>query len=168
MNRLTPDQAARWQRPEVMRRLLLESNTIAIVGLSTDEQKASSFVATYLMRAGYNVIPVTPRGGEILGEKAYPDLASVPVKIDIVDVFRRGKDCPTVAEQAIAVGAKALWIQLGIVSVEAGELAERAGLDVVMDRCMKMEHGRLAGSLHFAGMDTGMLSARKGKLGLSR
>ncbi len=167
MNRLTPEQAARWQRPELMRRLLLESHTVAIVGLSTEEQKASTFVATYLMRAGYRVIPVTPKGKEILGEKAYPDLASVPEKIDIVDVFRRGKECPSVAEQAIAVGAKALWIQLGIVSVEAAEMAEQAGLSVIMDRCIKMEHGRLAGSLHWAGMDTGMLSARKGRLGLA-
>lgn len=167
MNRLTPEQIARWQRPEVIRRLLLESHTIAIVGLSTDEQKASSFVATYLMRAGYRVIPVTPKGGQILGEVAYPDLASVPEKVDIVDVFRRGKDCPAVAQQAIAIGAKALWIQLGIVSVEAAELAEQAGVAVVMDRCMKMEHGRLAGSLHWAGMDTGMLTARKGRIGLA-
>ncbi|MFZ5625448.1 MAG: CoA-binding protein [Gemmatimonadota bacterium] len=161
---LTPERAARWQRPDTIRRLLTTARTVAIVGLSSDPQKASSFVATYLQRAGYRIIPVSPRGGEILGEKVYPDLASIPEPIDIVDVFRPARDCPAVVDQAIAVGARAVWIQLGIVSPEAGERAERAGLDIVMDRCMKMEHGRLAGTLHWGGMNTGVVTARKARL----
>jgi uncharacterized protein len=157
---------ARWQRPDAISALLRKARTIAMVGLSADPQKASNFVATYLLRAGYRVIPVSPKGGEILGQRVYPDLASIEVPIDLVDVFRPAKDCLGVVEQAIAARAKAVWIQLGIVAPEAGDRAEAAGLDVVMDLCIKMEHGRRAGTLHWAGMNTGVLTAKKARLGL--
>lgn len=160
------DKPARWQKPEAIGALLRSARTVAIVGLSADPQKASNFVATYLKRAGYRVIPISPKGGEILGERVYPDLASVGAPVDIVDVFRPAKDCLGVVEQAIAAHARAVWIQLGIVSLEAGERAEAAGLQVVMDRCIKMEHGRRAGTLHWAGMNTGVVTAKKARLGL--
>lgn len=160
------EKLARWQRPEDIGALLRSARTIAIVGLSADPQKASNFVATYLKRAGYRVIPISPKGGEILGERVYPDLASIGAPVDIVDVFRPAKDCPGVVEQAIAAQAKAVWIQLGIVSLEAGERAEAAGLAVVMDKCVKMEHGRRSGTLHWAGMNTGVVTAKKARIGL--
>jgi len=161
----TPEQLARWQRVDVIRDLLLSARTIAIVGLSADPQKASNFVGTYLKRAGYRIIPVSLKAGEILGERAFPDLASVDVPIDIVDVFRPAKECLAIVEQAIAVNARAVWIQLGIVNFAAAERAEAAGLAVVMDRCTKIEHGRRHGSLHWAGMNTGVLTAKKARAG---
>jgi predicted CoA-binding protein len=158
---LTADQRRRFQNVDTIRRLLRESHTIAIVGLSSDPQKASSFVATYLQAAGYRIVPVTPRSGVILGERTYPDLASVPLPIDLVVVFRPGRECVRVAEQAIAAGIKAIWFQLRIQALEAAEVAQQAGLTVVLDKCIKMEHGRFSGSLHWAGMNTEIISARK-------
>jgi hypothetical protein len=160
---LSPAQQRLYQDPLVIQRLLRTARTIAIVGLSTDPQRASWFVASYLKKAGYRVIPVNPKASEIVGEKAYPDLASVPGPIDIVDVFRPAAECLEVARQAVAVKAGALWIQLRLVNVEAAELAARAGLTVVMDRCLKMEHGRYFGGLHWAGMNTEVISARKAR-----
>jgi predicted CoA-binding protein len=165
---LSEDERRRYQDPAVIRRLLSHARTIAIVGASTDPQKASSFVASYLQHEGYRVIPVNPRGGRLLGETVYPDLASVPVPIDIVDVFRPPSDAPALASQAVAVGAKALWLQLRIISFEAAELAAAAGMDVVMDRCVKMEHGRFNGTLHWGGMNTEIISARKAALPRAR
>lgn len=153
--------ASPWQDPSVIQRLLRDSHNVAIVGLSADPLKASNFVGRYMQHEGYRILPVTPRGGILLGETAYTSLAQVPVPIDLVVVFRPAADCLAVAEQAIAVRAKALWIQLGIVSEAAALAAQAAGMDVVMDKCTKMEHGRIKGSLHFAGMDTGVISARK-------
>lgn len=153
-----------YENPHRIRRLLLESKTIAIVGLSSNEQKASHFVATYLQYAGYRIVPVNPRAeGEILGEKVYPDLKSIPFDVDIVDVFRPAPACPPIAEEAVAIGARALWLQLGIVSEEAGQIALDGGLEVVMNRCPKMEHGRYNGSMHWVGMNTGVISARPAK-----
>jgi predicted CoA-binding protein len=153
--------------PATISRVLRDSRTVAIVGLSADPQKASHFVATYLLRAGYRVIPVSPKGGTILGQTVVASLADVDIPIDVVDVFRPAKDCLAVVEQAILTRAKSVWIQLGIISPEAAERAAAAGLDVVMDRCIKMEHGRLSGGLHHAGMNTGVISARKARIGLS-
>jgi predicted CoA-binding protein len=161
---LTPEQQRLYQDPLVIQRLLRESRTIAIVGLSTDPQRASWFVASYLKKEGYTIIPVNPKAKEILGEKAYPDLASIPVPVDLVDVFRPAAECLAVARQAVAIGAKALWLQLKLVNIEAAELAARAGLAVVVDRCVKMEHGRYHGRLHWAGMNTEIISARKARL----
>jgi hypothetical protein len=132
--------------------------------MSIDPQKASSFVASYLQHEGYRIVPVSPRGGHLLGETVYPDLASIPVAIDIVDVFRPPAEAVGFARQAIAIGAKALWLQLRIVNFEAAELAATAGLDVVMDRCVKMEHGRFNGTLHWGGMNTEIVSAKKATL----
>jgi predicted CoA-binding protein len=160
---LSPDQRQRFQNVETIRRLLREARTIAIVGLSAEPQKASGFVATYLQHEGYRVVPVTPRSGTILGERTYPDLGSIPFPVDLVDVFRPAHECAAVAEQAIAAGMPAIWFQLRIPALAAAELAERAGLTVVLDRCVKMEHGRWAGSLHWAGMNTEIVSARKAR-----
>ncbi len=158
---LAPEQRRIYQDPEVIREILDTSRTIAMVGLSADRQKASFFVASYLRYEGYRVIPVNPRGGEILGERCYPDLRSIPEPVDLVDVFRPASECMAIVEQAIAIGAKAVWFQLRIVDLAAAEKARAAGLKVVMDRCVKMEHGRYGGSLHWAGMNTEIISARK-------
>jgi predicted CoA-binding protein len=158
---LTDEERRKYQDPAVIRRLLATARTVAVVGMSSDPQKASAFVAGYLQHEGYRVIPVNPRGGRVLGETIYPDLASIPVPVDIVDVFRPPADAPAFARQAAAIGAGALWLQLRIVSLEAAEIAASAGLDVVMDRCLKMEHGRFEGTLHWGGMNTEIISARK-------
>jgi uncharacterized protein len=161
---LSEAERRRYQDPAVIRRLIAESRTVAIVGMSQDPQKASSFVASYLQHEGYRIVPVNPRGGQVLGETIYPDLASIPFPVDIVDVFRPPPEAPTFARQAVAIGARALWLQLRIVSFEAAEIATAAGLGVVMDRCLKMEHGRFNGTLHWGGMNTEIISARKGRL----
>ncbi len=163
---LTPEQDAAYGDPAVIQRVLRDTKTVALVGLSKDPQKASHFVATYLQSEGYRVIPVNPTvTGTLLGETVYPDLLSIPsdIQVDLVDVFRGANHAPELARQAVEIGAKALWLQLRIVSDEAGEIAQAAGLDVVMDRCVKMEHGRYAGSLHWVGMNTGILTARRAR-----
>ena len=160
---LSPEQQENYQHPDTIRRLLQETDTIAMVGLSSSPQKASQFVATYLQSQGYRLIPVHPKADSILGETAYPTLEDIPDPVDAVDVFRPPNECPTYAEQAAAIGADALWLQLGIVSPEAAEIAEQHGLDVVMDRCMKMEHGRYQGGMHWMGMNTGVITAKRGR-----
>ena len=162
---LTEEQRRRYQDPVVIRRLIADSRTVAIVGMSADPQKASAFVASYLQHEGYRIIPVNPHGGRVLGETIYPDLTSIPVSVDIVDVFRPPADAPGFARQAAAIGARALWLQLRIVNFDAAEIALAAGLDVVMDRCVKMEHGRFNGTLHWGGMNTEIISARKASRG---
>lgn len=163
---LTPEQNERYANPTTIQRILRASKTVALVGLSKDPQKASHFVAVYLQSRGYRVIPVNPTlEGTLLGEPVYPTLLDIPkdVQVDLVDVFRGPKHAPEIARQAVEIGAKALWLQLRIVSEEAAQIAEAAGLDVVMDRCTKMEHGRYAGGLHCVGMNTGLVSARKAR-----
>jgi uncharacterized protein len=122
--------------------LLKEARTIAVVGLSADTGKASHRVARYMQECGYRIIPVNPTLSSVLGEKAYPGLRDIPEKVDIVNVFRKAEDVPPLAEDAIAIGAKALWMQEGIVNNAAAKTAEKAGLKVVMDRCIMMEHIR--------------------------
>jgi uncharacterized protein len=122
--------------------LLKESKTIAVVGLSADAGKASHRVARYLQECGYRIIPVNPTISSVLGEKAYPGLRDIPEKVDIVDIFRKAEDVPPLAQDAIDIGAKALWMQEGIVNQAAAKMAEKAGLKVVMDRCMMTEHIR--------------------------
>jgi len=158
---LNPQQQARYQDPDCIRDILRATKTIAIVGLSADRQKASHIVATYLKHEGYRIIPVNPRGGTILGETAYADLKSIPEQVDLVDVFRPADEVPAIVDQAIAIGAKNIWTQLRIVHLEAAEKALAAGLGVVMDKCVKTEHGRFSGSLHSAGMNTEIISARR-------
>jgi predicted CoA-binding protein len=161
---LTPAQRRRYQDVTTIRRLLAETRTIAIVGLSSEPQKASHFVGSYLKHVGYRIVPVNPRGGRILDETVYPDLSAIPEAVDVVVVFRPPIEALGFAKQAVAIGARALWLQLRIVSVEAAELALGAELAVVMDKCIKMEHGRFAGTLHWGGMNTEIVSARKARL----
>ena len=144
-----------------LRRILRSSRTIAIVGLSAEWHRPSFFAAKYMQEHGYRVIPVNPRYDEVLGERCHASLATIEVPIDIVDVFRRTEDVMPIAEQAIAIQAKCLWQQIGVKNEAAAALAAAAGLDVVMDRCVKMEHGRFDGTLHWGGMNTEIISARK-------
>ncbi len=144
-----------------IRRILLESRSIAVVGLSADWHRPSNFAAKYLMGFGYRVHPVNPRAESILGVRSHPDLASVSGPVDVVDCFRRAEHAPALAREAVAIGAKTLWLQLGVVSEEAARIAAEGGLDVVMDRCMKIEHGRLFGGLNWAGVNTRVISARR-------
>ncbi|MCS6923862.1 MAG: CoA-binding protein, partial [Fimbriimonadales bacterium] len=156
-----PELQTRYQQPDVIRRVLREARTIAIVGASTDSYKASHMVMSYLQSEGYRCIPVNPNAETILGERCYPDLLSIPDPIDVVDIFRPAHEAPAIVEQAIEKGAWCVWFQLRIVNLEAAERAERAGLTVIMDRCIKMEHGRYTGSLHWVGMNTEIITARK-------
>jgi len=146
-------------------RVLQTCRTLAVVGLSADWFRPSYFAAKYMQEHGYRIIPVNPRYGEILGEKCYPDLKSVPEQVDLVDVFRKPADCVPIAEDAVAIGARALWLQIGVVNEEAKRIAEAGGLTVIMDRCVKIEYGRLFGGLHWMGVNTGVISARRRHLG---
>ena len=145
--------------------ILKKYKNIAVVGLSANPYRPSHFAAIYLISAGYNVIPVNPRETEILGRKCYPSVtaaaAEMPGVIEVVDVFRNSKDVPPIADEAIAIGAKVLWMQLGVMNEEAALKAANAGLDVVMDRCMKIEHARFYGGLNLIGLNTGVVSARR-------
>ena len=144
-----------------LRRILRESKTIAIVGLSASWHRPSFFAAKYLQDHGYRVIPVTPQYEEVLGERCYPTLQDVPVPVDVVDCFRRAEEIPALADSAIEIGAKVLWTQLGIVHEDAAEKARAAGLEVVMDRCMKIEFARLFGGLNFIGVNTKVISSKR-------
>ncbi|MCA3001267.1 MAG: CoA-binding protein [Rhodocyclaceae bacterium] len=144
-----------------IRRVLKNSRTIAIVGLSANWWRPSYFAAKYMQEHGYRIIPVNPMYTELLGEKCYPSLAEVPDKIDIVDCFRKIEEMPALAEQAIAAGARCLWMQLGVANAAAAAIASKAGLDVVADRCVKIEHARLFGGLNFAGVNTKIVSAKR-------
>ena len=154
-----------WTPPTPLERkaILDNAESLAIVGASSNPARASNFVATYMLSssADFRVYMVNPRESEILGEPAYPSLAALPEVPDIVDVFRRSEDLPEIAREAVAVGAKTFWAQLGLWSAEAAQIAAGAGLEVVMDRCTKIEHARFAGGLHLAGFDTGVISSRR-------
>ena len=156
-----------WTPPTAGERLkiLRRARTIAVVGASSNPARASNFVLTYLLSssADYEVWPVTPNETEVLGVKAYPSLADLPGKPDIVDVFRRTDQLPGVAREAVAAGAGTLWMQLGLHSDEAAEIAHEAGLNVVSNRCLKIEHARFHGGLHLAGFDTGVISSRRAR-----
>ena len=144
-----------------LRRILRTSRTIAVVGLSAEWHRPSFFAAKYMQEHGYRIIPVNPRYTDILGERCHASLNDIDEPVDIVDVFRRTEDVPEVADQAIAIGAKCRWQQIGVKNVEAAARAAAAGLDVVMDRCVKIEHARLFGGLNWAGVNTGVISARR-------
>ena len=134
-----------------------------MVGLSANWYRPSFFAAKFLQEHGFRVIPVTPRYDEILSEKCYASLGEIPVPVDVVDCFRRAEEIPAITEEAIAIGAKVLWMQLGIRNAQATARAEAAGLEVVQDRCMKIEYSRLFGSLRFVGVDTKVISAKRPK-----
>jgi predicted CoA-binding protein len=144
-----------------LRRILRENRVIAVVGLSADWFRPSNFAAKYMIEHGYEVIPVNPRYAEVLGRRCYRSLRDVPVKVDIVDVFRRTEEVMPVAEDAIAIGAKVLWQQLGVKNEAAAAKARAAGLETVLDRCVKIEHGRLFGGLNWAGVNTRVISAKR-------
>lgn len=154
-----------WTPPSPFERkaILDQTESIAIVGASSNPARASNFVATYLLSSSTNfrVYMINPRETEILGEPVYASLADLPEIPDLVDAFRRAEDLPEVAQDAIDIGAKTFWAQLGLWSAEAAQLATTAGLNVVMDRCTKIEHARFAGGLHLAGFDTGVISSRR-------
>lgn len=144
-----------------LHRILRTQGTIAVVGLSADWFRPSYFAAKYMLDHGYRVIPVNPKYPEILGQKAYASLKDIPEPVDVVDVFRKTDDVLPIAREAIAIGARTLWQQLGVRNLEADRLAREAGLDSVMDRCVKIEHGRLFGGLGWAGVNTGVISAKR-------
>jgi predicted CoA-binding protein len=146
---------------EGLRRILKQNHTIAVVGLSAQWFRPSFFAAKYLQEHGYRVIPVNPAYREILGEKCYPSLRDVPERIDVVDVFRKPEDVPPIVEEAIAIHAKVLWLQIGVIHEAVARRAGEAGLEVVMDRCMKIEHARLFGGLGFFGVYTGVISSKR-------
>ena len=152
---------AQYQDRNVIREIMLTAKTIAIVGLSSNELRPSHFVGYYLNRHGYRVIAVNPNETEVFGEKSYASLSDIPFPIDVVDVFRAPQFVPAIAEEAVKIGAKALWLQFGVISLEGAEIARRGGLQVVMDRCMKVEHARSVGRMHWYGLNTGTVSARR-------
>ncbi len=144
-----------------LRRILTQHRTIAVVGLSAQWHRPSYFAAKYMQDQGYRIIPVNPNYGEVLGEKCYPALADIDEPVGIVDCFRKASEMVPIARDAVAIGAKALWMQLGIHNDEAAEIASAAGLDVVADRCVKIEYARIMGGLNWAGVNTGVVSARR-------
>ncbi len=141
--------------------ILRSAKTVALVGVSPNPLRSSNFVATYLTRTPFTIWPVNPHADEVLGLKSYPTLADLPGVPDIVDVFRKESELPQVVKEAIDVGAKVVWFQLGLRNEEAASTAREAGLQVVQDRCLKIEHARFAGGLHLAGFDTGVISSKR-------
>jgi len=144
-----------------LRRILRTSKTLAVVGLSAQWHRPSFFAARYMQEHGYRVIPVNPGYDSIMGEKSYKKLSEIPEKVDIVDCFRKSSEIPAIADEAIAIGAKVLWMQLGVENAEARRKAEAAGLEVVENRCVKIEHGRFFGGLGWAGVNTRVISAKR-------
>ena len=144
-----------------LRRILRDNRVIAVVGLSADWFRPSYFAAKYMLEHGYRVIPVNPKYDEILGQKCYKSLRDIREKVDLVDVFRKTQDVMPIAEEAIAIGARVLWQQLGVKNEAAAAKARAAGLDTVMDRCVKIEHGRLFGGLNWVGVNTRVISAKR-------
>jgi predicted CoA-binding protein len=144
-----------------LRRILRDNRTVAIVGLSADWHRPSNFAAKYLQQHGWRIVPVNPRYDSILGERSYKALEDIPFKVEVVDVFRRTEDVLPFARSAIAIGARCLWQQIGVKNLEADAVVRAAGLDSVMDRCMKIEHARLFGGLHWAGVNTRVISAKR-------
>jgi predicted CoA-binding protein len=144
-----------------LRHILKSAKTIAVVGLSAQWHRPSFFAAKYMQAHGYKIVPVNPKYPSILDETCYPSLADIPFPVDIVDVFRKPADTPAIAQQAVDIGAKVLWLQLGVVNDDARAIADKAGLTFIMDRCVKIEHARLFGGLGWFGVNTGVISAQR-------
>ncbi len=144
----------KYQDPLTIQRVLHSTKTIAVVGLSANQLRASNFVGYYLKRHGYTVIPVNPRESEILDEESFPSLRDIPEHVDVVDVFRAPDALPDIAREAVEIGADALWCQFGVINEEGIRIAEEGGLDVVVDRCLKIEHARYVGRMHWLGFNT--------------
>lgn len=155
---------SRYQDPLTIQRIIHGAKTIAIVGLSKNQMRASYFVGFYLRRHGYRVIPVNPRESEVLGEPSFKSLRDVPGRIDIVNVFRAPDALPAIAEEAVAIGASNLWCQFTVINEEGGRIAEAGGLSVVMDRCLKVEHARYIGRMHWLGFNTQRITSVRGGL----
>jgi hypothetical protein len=154
----------RYQDPLTIQRVLRSAHSIAIVGLSANPLRPSNFVGFYLKRHGYRVIPVNPRETEILGEASYPSLSNVPDPVDVVNVFRAPDALPAIAREAVAINAGALWCQFGVINEEGARIAEEGGLDVIMDRCLKIEHARYMGRMHWLGFNTQRVTSVRGAL----
>lgn len=146
-----------------LRRILSENRTLAVVGLSGNWYRPSFFAAKYMQDHGYRIIPVNPNYEEILGERCYPDLASIPEPVDLVDVFQRPENTPQFARDAVTIGARTLWLQLGIRNPESEAIARQAGMDYVEDRCVKIEHARLFGGLNFMGINTRVITSHRNR-----
>ncbi|MEO8259729.1 MAG: CoA-binding protein [Acidobacteriota bacterium] len=155
---------SRYQDPLTIQQVLYSARTIAMVGLSNNHLRASHFVGFYLQRHGYRVIPVNPREAEVLGEKSFGRLTDVPVPVDIVNVFRAPEALPEIAGEAVAIGATSLWCQFSVVNEEGGRIAEAGGLAVIMDRCLKVEHARYVGRMHWLGFNTERITSVRGGL----
>ena len=154
----------RYQDPLTIQRVIHGARTIAVVGLSSNHLRASYFVGFYLKRHGYRVIPVNPRESSVLGEKSYASLADVPVPVDIVNVFRAPEALPAIAREAVAIKAGALWCQFTVINEEGARIAEAGGLSVIMDRCIKVEHARYVGRMHWLGFNTQRITSVRGGL----
>jgi predicted CoA-binding protein len=154
----------RYQDPLTIQRVIHGAKTVAIVGLSRNHLRSSYFVAFYLRRHGYHVIPVNPRETEVLGEKSFKSLIDVPVHVDIVNVFRAPDALPEIAREAVAIGAGSLWCQFTVINEEGGRIAEQGGLSVIMDRCIKVEHARYVGRMHWLGFNTQRITSVRGGL----
>jgi predicted CoA-binding protein len=161
---MTDFDLRRYQDPLKIQQVLLSARTIAIVGLSNNPLRASYFVGFYLQRHGYRVIPVNPRESQILGEQSFASLREVPLPVDVVNVFRAPGALPAIAADAVAIKASCLWCQFGVINEEGARIAERGGLTVVMDRCIKVEHARYAGRMHWLGFNTERVTSVRGGL----
>ena len=146
---------------ETLRRILKENKTIAVVGLSAQWHRPSNFAAKYMIDHGYTIIPVNPQYDEVLGQKCYKSLRDIPGQVDLIDCFRKAEDIPPLVDDAIAIRARVLWLQLGVINEDAAEKARAAGLEVVMNRCVKIEHARAFGGLNWAGVNTKIISAKR-------
>ena len=154
-------EVSKYQDPLVISGILHTARTIAIVGLSSNVLRPSNFVGFYLQRHGYTIVPVNPNEREVLGLQAYPSLSEVPFHVDVVDVFRASAAVPGIAEEAVRIGAGALWLQFGVISAEGARIARDGGLKVVVDRCMKVEHARHMGRMHWLGFNTGVIGSQR-------
>jgi len=155
---------SRYQDPLTIQRVIHGARTIAIVGLSKNHLRSSYFVGFYLQRHAYRIIPVNPRETDVLGEKSFKSLVDVPVPVDIVNVFRAPDALPGIAREAVAIGAKTLWCQFSVINEEGGRIAEAGGLSVIMDRCLKVEHARYVGRMHWLGFNTQRITSVRGGL----
>jgi len=153
------NELERYQDPLTIQRVLHSASTIAVVGLSGNELRASNFVGYYLKRHGYEVIPVNPRETDVLDQPSRPSLADVGAPIDVVNVFRAPDALPEIAREAVEIGARTLWCQFGVINEEAARIAEEGGLTVIMDRCLKVEHARYLGRMHWLGFNTGRITS---------
>ena len=161
---MTTFDLARYQDPLTIQRVLYNAKTVAIVGLSKNELRASYFVGYYLRRHGYRVVPVNPRESNILGEQSFKSLLDVPVPIDVVNVFRAPDALPAIAHEAVKIGAASLWCQFGVINEEGARIAEAGGVSVIMDRCIKVEHARYIGRMHWLGLNTHRITSVRGGL----